>query len=229
MHRSALPLAVLLAVITLAGCTGTPTIQSGPDAETIDGRLYRVDHTAARLVYVDPTVAFSRYQRILLTPLGLDNVAIIQPGNSSASLARKRDWALTDDDRAGLRKAYREAMVKELVEKGGYALADAPGDDVLEIAAALTELAPNAPRDDNQARSAGRSQIFTEGAGSMAVTVAFADSQTGEILALSKDRRQSPQQWGLNNRVSNLAEVRRMFASWARQVRSGLDRVHGGG
>ena len=226
MHRFALPLAACLAASSLGGCTGTPTVQTGPDAETIDGKLYRVDNTAAQLVYVDPTVDFGRYNRILLTPLGLDKVEIIQPDNSSRPYARKRDWALTGEDRAALQADYREAMLQELVEKGGYALADAPADDVLEIAAMLTELAPNAPKDDNQSRYAGRSRVYTEGAGSIAVAVAFADSESGEVLALSKDERRSTQQWGLNNRVTNRAEVRRVFSAWARQIRRGLDQVH---
>jgi len=226
MSRFALPLAACLAALTVGGCSGTPTVQTGPDAETIDGKLYRVDNTAAQLVYVDPTVDFSRYNRVLLAPLGLDNVEIIQPDNSSAPYARKRDWELTDEDRAALQAGYREVMVQELVEKGGYALADAPADDVLEIAAMLTQLAPNAPKDDNQSRYVGRSQVFTEGAGSIAVAVAFADSESGEVLALSKDKRRSTQQWGVNNRVTNRAEVRRVFSAWAQQIRKGLDRVH---
>ncbi len=227
MHRFALPLAACLAAGTLVACSGTPTVQTGPDAETIDGKLYRVDNTAAQLVYVDPSVDFSRYNRVLLMPLGLDNVEIIQPGNSSAPYGRKRGWELTDEDRAALQADYREAMVQALVENGGYALADAPADDVLKINAMLTELAPNAPKDDNQSRYAGRSRVYTEGAGSIAVAVAFADSKSGEVLALSKDRRRSSQQWGVNNRVTNRAEVRRVFSAWARQVRKGLDQVHG--
>ncbi|MEQ8263556.1 DUF3313 family protein [Pseudohaliea sp.] len=227
MSRFALPLTACLAAIAVAGCSGTPTVQTGPDAETIDGKLYRVDNTAAQLVYVDPTVDFSRYNRILLAPLGVDSVEIIQPDNSSMPYARRRDWELTDEDRAALQAGYREVMLQELVDKGGYALAEAPGDDVLLITAMLTQLAPNAPKDDNQSRYAGRSQVYTEGAGSIAVAVAFADSETGEVLALSKDRRRSTQQWGVNNRVTNRAEVRRVFSAWARQIRQGLDQVHG--
>jgi hypothetical protein len=225
MHRFALPFAACVTAIAVCGCSGTPTVQSGPDAETIDGKLYRVDNTTAQFVYVDPTVDFTRYNRILLAPLGVDNIEIIQPDNSSMPLARKRDWELTDEDRAALRTGYREVMVQELVEKGGYALADAPADDVLEITAMLTQLAPTGPKDDNQSRYAGRSQVYTEGAGSIAVAVAFADSETGEVLALSKDKRRSAQQWGVNNRVTNRAEVRRVFSAWARQVRTGLDRL----
>ena len=222
--RFALSTAACLAVITLTGCSGTPTVQTGPDAETIDGKLYRVDHTVADLVYVDPAADFSRYNRILLLPLSLDNVEVVQPQNN-APYVHKRDWELSDEDRTKLRDSFRAAMTRELVDKGGYTLAEGPGDDVLEVAAMLKEIAPNAPKDDNQSRYSGRSRVYTEGAGSMAVSVVFGDSQTGEVLALSKDRRESAQQWGLNNSVSNLAEVRRMFAAWARQLRTGLDRL----
>ena len=111
MSRFALPLAACLAALAVGGCSGTPTVQTGPDAETIDGKLYRVDNTAAQLVYVDPTVDFSRYNRVLLAPLGLDNVEIIQPDNSSAPYARKRDWELTDEDRAAL-QAQMDALAQ---------------------------------------------------------------------------------------------------------------------
>lgn len=212
------------AALALGACTGTPTLQSGPDAETIDGRLYRVDGAAQDLVYVDPTADFSRYRRVLLRPLNLDSVEIIQPG-SSGSFRRKGTWTLTDEDRDILRSAYRGAMVREFEERGGYALAEAPADDVLEIIGAVTQVAPKTWREDQRPGFSGRSQVYTEGAGSLSVAVSFRDAGSGEVLALSKDRRQSASHWGLNNRVSNLAEVRRVFAGWAAQLRRGLDRM----
>jgi hypothetical protein len=42
-----------------------------------------------------------------------------------------------------------------------------------------------------------------------------------------KDSKSSNGVWGSNNSVSNLSDVRRMFSSWALQIRGGLDKVHG--
>ena len=117
--------------------------------------------------------------------------------------------------------------MKQLEESGGFPIVDEADDDVLEIAAMITAIAPSAPRDDGRSRPAGRSTIITEGAGSIAVSVAFGDSQTGEVLALAKDSRSSNGFWGANNSVSNMADVRRMFNSWAIQIRNALETVTG--
>ena len=67
---------------------------------------------------------------------------------------------------------------------------------------------------------------MTEGAGKISVEVTFSDSETGEVLALAKDTRSGSSLWGLNNSITNAAQVRRVFTSWAMQIRAQLDRVH---
>jgi hypothetical protein len=158
----------------------------------------------------------------------VDNVEIKQP-NSSGSVTRNKNsnWELTDSDKLKLQEVFRDAMVKQLADKGDYPIVYEPGDDVLTIQASLIGIAPNAPKDDNSSRSAGRSRTYTEGAGSMAVMVAFGDSESGEVLGIMKDSRSSSSNWGSNNSVSNMSDVRSMFNSWAMSIRKGLDKVHG--
>ena len=96
---------------------------------------------------------------------------------------------------------------------------------MLQISAALTAIAPSAAKDDNSSRSAGRSRVYTEGAGTMAVFVVYADSETQEVLAMIKDRRASQSGWGVNNSVTNAADVRRIFNSWAMQINNGLEKL----
>jgi hypothetical protein len=210
----------------LTACSSTPTVQTGEDAEVIGGTLHKVDKSRAQLAYVDPDADLGKYTKILIRPLGVDNIEVIQPP-SSRSTSRSSNWEITEKDKAALQKAYRDAMVKQLQERGDYPIVTEPGDDVLEIAATITAIAPAAPRDDSRSRAAGRSTVYTEGAGSIAVTVGYGDSETGEVLGLAKDSRSSGSYWGQNNSVSNMAEVRRIFDSWAIQIRDGLDRVHG--
>ncbi len=50
---------------------------------------------------------------ILLTPLGLDNVEIIQPQSSISTIAN-RNWQLTDPDKQRLQQDYREPMISQL-------------------------------------------------------------------------------------------------------------------
>lgn len=221
MSRNLIALAAIGAL--LAACSSEPTIQTGESAEVIGDNLHRVDNARANAAWIDPNADFSRYARVLIRPLGVDNIEVIQPESSMAT--RRSNWELTDSDKQLLRDMFRSAMQQQLQERGSFPLADSPGDDVLEIAAMITALAPAAPRDDGRSRPAGRSQVFTEGAGAIAVAVAFGDSETGEILALVKDSRSSTSHWGVNNSVTNRADVQRMFNAWATQLNTTLERV----
>ncbi|MEP1472429.1 MAG: DUF3313 family protein [Halieaceae bacterium] len=210
----------------LTACAGEPEIQTGDDAEVIMGNLHKVDNSRVQMAYLDPDANLGKYNRVLVRPLGVDKIEIIQPSRTT-SVAGNKDWELTESDKTELQTMFHEVMVKQLQEKGGYEVVDEPGDDVLEIAAMITAIAPSAAKDDNQSRAVGRTRVYTEGAGSIAVAVAYGDSETGEVLGLAKDSRSSNSYWGSNNSVSNKADVRRMFTSWAIGIREGLDRVHG--
>ena len=219
-------LGVVGTLTLVAACGGTPEVQTGDGAEVIGDNLHKVDNSKADMAYVDPNVDFSKYNKILLLPLGVDNVEIKQPSSSgSMSRNKNKNWELTDEDKVKLQKAFREAMVKQLEDKGHYPIVTEPGDDVLTIQASLIGIAPSAPKDANM--SAGRSRTYTDGAGSMAVMVAYGDSESGEVLGIMKDSRSSNTNWGRNNSVSNMSDVRSMFNSWAVTIRSGLDNVHG--
>lgn len=213
-------------VALLAACSGTPEVQTGENAEVIGDNLHRVDNSRAQMAWIDPDVDFSKYSRVLVRPLGVDNIEVIQP-DSRGSVTSRRDWELTDQDKQQLQQMYHDTMVKQLQEKGHFPVVSEAGDDVIEIAAMITALAPSAAKDDNRSRPVGRSYVVTEGAGAVAVAVAFGDSETGEILALVKDSRSSSSQWGMNNSVSNRADVQRMFTSWAMQIDSSLAKVTG--
>ncbi|RLA57662.1 MAG: DUF3313 domain-containing protein [Gammaproteobacteria bacterium] len=218
----------IFVVALLAACSGTPEIQTGDDAEVIMGDLHKVDNSRADMAYVDPNADFAKYNKILLMPLGVDNVEIIQPNTSSSMYRNKsRNWELTDDDKIKLQEVFRESMVKQLDSKGGYSVVTEPGDDVLQIQASLLAIAPSAAKDDNRSRPTGRSRVYTEGAGSIAVMVAFGDSESGEVLGIMKDSRSSTNNWGANNSVTNMSDVRNMFNSWAIGIRKGLDNIHG--
>jgi hypothetical protein len=219
-------IAIVGATLMLGACSSEPEIQTGDDAEVIMGNLNKIDNSRSDLAYVDPDANFSKYNKVMVMPLGVDNVEIIQP-SSSGSVYRNKDWELTDADKVRLQAVFHEAMVKELEKKDGYPVVTEPGDDVLQIVAKLTAIAPSAAKDDNSSRSVGRSRTYTEGAGGLAVAVAFGDSETGEVLGIMKDSKSSNAVWGSNNSVSNMSDVRRMFSSWALQIRGGLDKVHG--
>lgn len=210
----------------VAACSGTPEVQTGDDAEVIGDNLHRVDNSRADVAYIDPDTDFSKYSKVMIRPLGVDKIEVIQPNKTGTSMSRG-DWELTDEDKKMLQETFRSSMEKHLQEKGSFPLVTEPGDDVLEIGAMITAIAPSAAKDDGRSRPVGRSYVVTEGSGAIAVAVAFADSETGEVLALVKDSRSSNSHWGINNSVTNKADVQRMFNSWAMQINTSLVNITG--
>ena len=178
------------------------------------------------MAYVDPNADFSQYGKILLDPLDMSRTEIIQPPSPTGTRISK-PWELTDRDRSALQKAFSEVFTRELEETGDYDVVTEPGPDVLRLSATSTQLAPAAAKDDLASRGSGRSRVYTEGAGSMAIAFGLSDSQSGEILAVVKDARRGSPAWGINNSVTNLSDVRFMFARWARMLRARLDIAHG--
>ncbi|WP_439107537.1 DUF3313 family protein [Congregibacter sp.] len=216
---------VLLPLAVLAACAEQPTIQMGDDAETIMGGLAKVDNSRTDLAYVDPTADYARYAKVFIEPLDVDNVEIIQPNTSNSMVNRyNREWELTESDRQKLQSAFAEAMTKALTDGGAFEIADQGGDDVIKLEAMITQIAPSGPKDDQMSRATTRSTVITEGSGSMSIAIMLADGDSGEPLAIIKDRRSSvnSSMWGVNNSVSNMAEVRRNFTSWAVQIHDGL-------
>ncbi|MEE4278367.1 MAG: DUF3313 family protein [Halieaceae bacterium] len=189
----------------------------------MDGRLSRVDNTQGSLVYVDPDADYARYRRVFVAPLNVDHIEIVQPGRGVSAVSRvNRDWELDDEDRSRLQQEFAETVRKAIKDGGSFAIADARGDDVIVIDAMITQIAPTAPRDDVQSRGT-RSTIITEGAGSISVAIVLADGDSGEALAIIKDTRDGQSGFGtINNRVTNLAELRRHFRSWGTQLSDGL-------
>ena len=218
-------LGACLGAALLAACAGEPTIQTGDNAETImGGTLARVDNARAELVYVDPDADYARYQRVLIVPLDVDNIEIVQPGTSTSAVNRyNREWQLEDKDKQWLRETFRSAMETAITSGGAFGLATEGGDDVLRIEAMITRIAPSGPKDDLQSRPSARTRVYTEGAGAMSIAVMLADGDSGEIIALIKDTRSSQSAtWGMNNSVSNQAEVRRTFNTWGTRIHDGL-------
>ncbi len=222
IDKSGYRLIFTIAVISfMSACAKQPTIQTGSDAEVIGDNLYKVENARANAVFINPDADYSQYKKILVMPLVLDDVKIVQPSSSRPS----RKWALTDSDKEKLKKSYQESMASQLPKGGAYELATEPGEDVLILEAHLVAIAPTAPKDDFRSRPIGRSRIITEGGGALTLAVSLNDSQSGTPLAQFIDQRKGSTLSGSNTRVSNLAEVKRMFNYWAASIRDGLGKI----
>ncbi len=123
---------------------------------------------------------------------------------------------------ADVRRYFHEELEKELQEKGGYHIVTEPGEDVLFVRTWLMDLLVTAPPE----RTSARDRVYVASAGEVTLVVELRDSLTGELLARAADRRAVQASAGTLQRsisVTNVAEVRRLFARWARLLRERLD------
>lgn len=183
---------------------------------TEDG-LVRVPSSRKAGVYRLPDATFAQYRRVMLAP---------------ASVAFRKNWDNKNLDRldTGLKPserqriaddmalAFHEELVAELVERGGYALAEAPAPDVLLIAPAITELDITAP----DAGSTPGSRSFVRTAGSMTLIVELRDAASGVTVGRILDYEQARETRELQL-VNHVTEARIAFANAARYTRSALN------
>jgi len=183
---------------------------------TEDG-LVRVPSSIKAGVYRLPDARFAQYQRVMLAP---------------ASVAFRKNWDRKNLDRlnTGLKPserqriaddmalAFHEELVAELVERGGFTLAEAPAPDVLLIAPAITELDITAP----DAGSTPGTRSFVRTAGSMTLTVELRDAASGVTVGRIIDYEKARETRELQL-VNNITEARIAFANAARYTRSALN------
>lgn len=184
-----------------------------------DEGMELVKNSELATVYADPGADLSIYNRVML----LD-----------ATVAFKKNWKrdqnrgnalkVKDSDmekiQAEVADVFREVFTKELVD-GGYAIADAPGEDVLLVKPAIVDLDVSAP----DIRSSTVTRNFSESAGEMTLNLELYDSVTNDKIAKATDRKRDHWRGQLEWRtsVSNRADARRMMTGWAEALRSALD------
>jgi hypothetical protein len=183
---------------------------------TEDG-LVRVPSSRKAGVYRLPDATFAQYRRIMLEP---------------ASVAFRKNWDRKGLDRldTGLKPserqriandlvlAFRDEMVAELVQRGGFVLTETPAPDVLLIAPSITELEITAP----DAGSTPGTRTFVRTAGSMTLIVELRDAASGVTVGRIIDFEQARETRELQM-VNNMTEARIAFANAARYTRSAIN------
>lgn len=170
--------------------------------------------------FVAPGVDFSKYKKILVEQLDMENVEIIQP--SSQSSMRNTPWVLKPKDKVYYQERYTEALINNLVADGAYATASSTGEDVLVLKSRILQIAPLASKDDTQGRP-GITKVYSEGMGKMTIEMSLYDSVSGKALGIITDQRDLGRIWEENNRSTNNVQVRLAFNAWLSKLRSELD------
>ena len=141
---------------------------------------------------------------------------------SATSRVSKEDMA---EIRQTLAALCQEAFESALLESPAYALVgtDTTNNQTLLLRPSVIDLDIAAP----DIASVGRSYSFTTEAGEMTLFLEVVDAGTGEVIYRIVDRQRergnTQMQW--TNRVTNIADAKRILGAWGQQLRNGLDRI----
>jgi hypothetical protein len=187
-----------------------------------DEGMVLVKNSELATVYTDPNANLGSYKRVML----LDATVAFRKhwqrdqNRGYALKVKDKDMVKIQEDVASV---FHEVFTQELV-KGGYAMADEPGADVLLVKPAIVDLDVTAP--DIASSSLNRS--FSESAGEMTLNLELFDSINNEKIAKATDKSRDMWRGHLEWRtsVSNRADARRMMRRWAKGLISDLDEAH---
>jgi hypothetical protein len=188
-----------------------------PPARTHDG-LQLVKSKKLDLLYVQPGATLSGYSKVWLEPVQIAFSKSWKPD------PRKVDSQDRERIRTELAAEFQRIFKQELAEKGGYAIANSAGADVLRVLPAIIDLYITAP----DTLEAGRTKVYSVSPGEMTLIVELRDAESGAILARAADRKGrsfGPMQW--TTKAVNVNEARRILRAWAVTLREGLDAARG--
>jgi hypothetical protein len=187
-----------------------------------EGGLVKKDVPGIDTAYVLPGATLAEYKKVLLKPVQVSfrRGWLEQPLPGTKFRMSQRD---AQDIRDKLARLMQDEFRKEL-GAGGYQLVDAPGEDTLEIEAAIVNLYIAAPA----ATAAPAQKTFAVSAGEMSLVAQFGDSLSGAVLARVFDYA-SAHETTRGQRITsvdNEVEARRIVSEWAKILRHSLDAAH---
>lgn len=168
-------------------------------------------------IFVAPGIDFSRYKKIIITELNLDNIDIqMPPGWNAAS-----PWIVGETEKRFFRTEYTQAAVVNLIADGTYTTALNPADDVLLLRAKVTRIAPVLSQENPH----DRFMAYEQKSGAMTLALELYDSDSGKLIGTIIDTRSLGRIWDDNSRASTSLQVRRAFAGWLKNLRIELDQL----
>lgn len=201
-------LANALAALLIAGSAAAP---AAPPT-TWDG-LVSTKSKKFDLVYLQPGADFRGYTKVLIEPTEVAFHKDWQRDYNRTNRSLTSKVSDSDVQRAiskGVEAAHD--IFVQAWTKGGYAVVDSPGPDVLRVTTGIMNISVNAP--DKPA--AGRSYSFAPEAGRATLFVEVRDSMTNALLGRVVDQRivgDNNAAWRTS--VSNRADFRYQVEQWA--------------
>ena len=213
-----------------SGCVSAPPeLDDSPNAVTTFDGLVSVRNVGQRKVYVRPGFDINGYPKLLYVGAGV-SYQPAKPGRSfSKPLASTSNadtqFAISPENRERLEAIVSIEFKRELVQVKGFDIVSEPGPGTLSLEIRLLDVVSRVPP------SKGLGEIYLSEVGEATLLLELRDAQANQTLIRTVQRRKAGNPGGLNefsvpaNSASNWAEVKRLAASWARQMRAGLEEL----
>jgi hypothetical protein len=212
---------VIAAVVATLGVSGLAAAKE-PTPDNWDG-MPKVKRPGLDAVYLRQGASLAKYKKVILDPVEVSFDKNWDPNRRQTGSNIYGGEGRVDAEaiRVDLGKLARKATEREL-EKGGYPLVDAVGEDVLRVHARIVDLFINAP--DTMTPGV---RNFVVNAGEMTLVADLYDSQTntliGHVIDRERGQENGPYDLQIANRVTNTAEADRILSMWATRLRKALE------
>ncbi len=205
-----------LAVLVIVAAAPVAQAADAPPPPNEDG-LVQASVKGVDRVLQRPGTDWASYTRVMIAPVDVSFSKSWNPRDYGTFGLRSSD---IDRIRRELAQITYDTFTKVLGE-GGYTIAQAPAEGVLQVRPNIVNLYINAP----DTMDAGRSRSYVLDAGEMTMSLELRDSITGTLLAQARDRKRGTDtgRVTLSNSVMNRAEAERALRGWATQLRGNLD------
>lgn len=217
-------MAGLCAGLMIAGMPGVFAKTAAP--QTSDDGLQLVKQTKTRLVYKRPDATFTQFKRVAILECEVDfSKSWVKEYNSSQrDLSRRITEKDLDRAKTYLSGQFKKIFSNELVNKGGYQMAEQTAPDVLVLRPALVNIQVSAP----DLMAPARSATFVQQSGQMTLYLELWDPSNKTILARVVDARGSNETRSQSaNAVTNKVAADSLMEGWAKELRERLDVVTG--
>ncbi len=173
--------------------------------------------TTIPATYVKPDLDLSKYKKVLVKPLNIDNTEVLKPSWEQGST---EEWTFEEGTGEEIQKLFMDAMHQQLEVVGGYPMVSKSGPDVLRVEVEVLSLTPYT-KPGTQSGDDGH-EIETLGSGDLVISAEFRDSQTRELLILVEGERAIGDEYRTLSAENHIDNLKNLFSAWGEKISHAL-------
>jgi len=163
--------------------------------------------------YVKPDLDLSKYNKVLVKPLNIENAEVLKPSWEQGST---EEWTFEEGTGEEIQKLFMDAMHQQLEVVGGYQMVSKSGPHVLRVEVEVLSLTPYT-KPGTQSGDDGH-EIETLGSGDLVISAEFRDSQTRELLILVEGERAIGDKYRTLSAENHIDNLKNLFSAWGEKI-----------